>query len=737
MRTYRVGMSMYRLPIPALVVASWACLSVSSPSYVHARLPSFLAGFSPVGRVADTALRFEPNVGQTDPCVRFLARGTDYTAFLTTTEVVLVAEVPRPKGVRVDAKEAVLRLRFMGANPRMRVSGSYRLSGADAYLLGSDTRRWRTGIPAYAHVVYRDLYPGVNLVYGGNGGQLEDTYIVAAGSSPSRIRFDVRGTYGLPFLDRHGSLILPLLGGMMREDRLMLYQVVAGRRQSVAGQYVVHGTTVGVVVGRYDHRRPLVIDPPLVYGTYLGSGDAGLGMALDRAGHVYVIGTTRSSSFPTTRGTLKRTNTSISGGIVFVTKLGSDGRHLLASTLLGGTGGASGYGDRGNAITVDGAGHMYVTGYTYSHDFPTTVGAAQRTNRSATGSNAFVAELSADGQHLLYSTLIGGHGQGDQGDVGVSLAIDAVGHAYVTGLARSTDFPTTVHAFQTHNASTYHSTSAFIAGVGPGGRLLYSTLLGGNGIAGELVEGDFGLHVAADTLGDTYIAGFTTSSNFPTTTHVVQRRPGGGEDAFVVKLSADGRRLIYSTYIGGNADDRAYRITVDSTGNAYVTGFTYSTSFSIMPRATTQQPIAAHAFVAKLSPDGRRLVYVTRIGDRDHGQDIVVDSNGRAYIVGSVATHHLATTTNAFQRRGRGVSTAFVAELDTDGQVLYSTYLGGGSTGSTAPEEGTGIATDGIGHVYVTGYTFSRHFSTTAGSLSPASHDGQEAFVVELDVSPH
>lgn len=417
----------------------------------------------------------------------------------------------------------------------------------------------------------------------------------------------------------------------------------------------------------------------LVYSTYLGGSgdDQGLGIAVD-AGitpSAFVTGRTSSTDFPTTAGAFQQT---FSGGAddAFVAKLDATGSSLVYSTYLGGN-----QEDFANAIVLDASGNAYLTGTTISPNFPTTPGAFDTTLR---GGDVFVTKLNASGTSLAYSTLLGGF----DNDSGFGIAVDASGNAYVTGQTASTDFPTTALAFQKTLGGL---TNAFVTKVNPNGTgLVYSTYLGGN-------NGDFGLGIALDSLGSAYVTGQTESTNFPTA-NALQPTFGGALDAFVAKLDPSGASLIYSTYLGGKSNDAGLGIAVDGSGNAYVTGATRSGDFPILNPLRGNGVSSSSAFVAKLNPSGSGLVYSTRLGgnSEDQATGIALDSlpNPNVYIVGITSSASFPTTRGAFQTKfGGSFADAFVAKI---GNVELPSEASGMVTGGGSIDVPGGTATFGI-----------------------------------------
>jgi len=401
---------------------------------------------------------------------------------------------------------------------------------------------------------------------------------------------------------------------------------------------------------------------------------------------------------------------------------------LLYSTFLGGSGS-----DGGLGIAVDASGSAYVTGVTgdAATDFPTTPGAYNTTHNG--GQDAFMAKMDASGSALVYATFLGGSGI----DVGLGMAVDASGAAYLTGYTTdaATDFPTTPGAYDTtHNGGVLFGYDAFVAKLdATGSSLLYSTFLGGSG-------SDEGSRIAVDASGSAYVTGFAydDATDFPTTPGAYNTTHNGGWEAFASKLDAAGSTLLYSTFLGGSGDDLGWGIAVDALGAAYVTGWTRDdvTDFpTTLGAYDTTHNGGQDAFVAKLDASGSSLLYATFLGGSgaDQALGIAIDASGAAYVTGGTFDDvtDFPTTAGAYDTTHNGGTDAFVAKLDASGSaLLYSTFIGGNSTG-----EGRGIAIDASGAAYVTGFTIDSTFPTTPGAYDTTHNGGDDVFVAKLDAN--
>jgi hypothetical protein len=642
-------------------------------------------------------LSFVANTGQTDASVKFISRGPGYSLFLKAQEAMIV--VSKSAAPNQDTRESsVIRMRLQGANPEPEVAGVDELPGKVNYFLGNDPEKWRTDVPTYAKVQYSSVYPGIDMVYYGKGQQLEYDFVVAPGADPAAIRLGFEGNRRI-HIDGTGNLVLGADDAEFRLLKPVVYQSVQGNRQEVAGEYVlVDQNQVAVKLGAYDVREPLVIDPILVYSTYLGGTqmEEGFAIAVDSSGNAYVAGRTFSTNFPTSSPFQA---SYAQGSDAFVTKFNPTGTAMIYSTYFGGASFEDGHG-----IVIDGSGNAYVAGQTMSSNFP-TVNPYQATLGDSLG-DAFVTKLNATGSALIYSTYLGGTNL----DRAFKVAVDGSGNSYLTGYTQSNNFPIS-NAFQTTYRGGY---SAFVTKFNAAGSaLVYSTYLGG---AGE----NYGYAIAADPSGNAYVTGSTSSADFPTVnaiqpvTNCIRFNPPRCTpvDAFVTKFSAGGS-VVYSTYLGGSNHDEGFGIVADGSGNAYVTGGAYYWgNFPIVTGAfQANHSGASNTFVTKFNAGGSALIYSTFLGGGE-GHGIALDSSGNAYVAGKTGGD-LPSTNPIQPNHAGGFYDAFVTKLNAAGSALfYSTYIGGAEQ-----DWANGIAVDSSGSAYVTGRTVSQNFPTANAPL--------------------
>jgi uncharacterized repeat protein (TIGR02543 family) len=703
-------------------------------------------------------LHFEPNRGQTDDTVKFLARAPGYQLLLTSNEAVLAV-----RGQTAE-QSAVVRMQLMGAgvNPQPVVEGLAALPGRSNYYLGNDPQHWQTEVPNFAKVRYSQVYPGVDWVLYGNPRQLEYDFVVAPGADPQQIAVNFAGAEAMR-LDANGELAITVAGREVLHSSPTIYQVVNGERQIVAGGYVLRESAgnepvVGFEIAAYDRELPLVIDP-LVYFTFVGGApddntlvggdDYGYAVAVDAAGVAYITGSTSTNNANikglTTRFPITsiRLNPDFSGGTdAFVTRMDAAGT-IIYSTYFGGNAYESGYG-----IAVDGVGNAYITGYTNSDDFPLVIRTnADSVNESgstvaivtnsplpvATPGNFYSVTFTAtaptgatfswalenlSGVPASFNLTTGGvlSGTPTADEAGVYNFIVRLAYEIPSGVVTVVGTVRKTFQLRVRGATALQGTQdAFVARINASGTFGYSTYLGGTG-------NEAGYGIAVDTLGQAYVTGYTSSANAGT--NPVNNFPGAnfpgittrpsavGEDTFIVKVAVDGSSLIYSTLTGAAGNDRGQGIVLDAAGtSAYITGF--CTSTGLIGTEFCANTTNEAAFIAKVNATGAISYSATLNGPgSERGLAIARDDATGVYITGYTSSASGIATTGAYDTTFNGPAAsqdAFAAKytdnMATAFTLTYATYLGG-----YANDVGYGITVDSFGNAYVAGETYSPDF---------------------------
>lgn len=697
--------------------------------------------------MANLPYQFEPNVGQVaDPSQQFIGQSGDATVLLSANTATWLlqsgtASAPAADDFNTTAPPPLpttteLQMQFVGANPSAQAQGTGLLPGVSNYFIGDNPSQWRTDVPNYSGLVIQEVYPGIDLVYqDAAGGGMEYSWQVAPGADPGQIQLAFTGAQSIT-LDGQGNLLLQTAAGTVEQKAPVVYQMVNGIQENVAGHFVLEaGNRVGFAVGSYNASLPLVIDPSCFTSTYVsGSGtqylpygqpDGEASVAVDGSGNIIIVGTTTSASGLATSGAYQ---TAYGGDTdAFVTKINSSGSIVFTSYL----GGAAT--DYGFGVAVDSSGNIYMTGMTYGKNFPVTSGAYMTTSPGGT-SAAFITKLNSSGTSLDYSTYLYGSG----GDRAYGIAVNSSGDAYVTGFTNSTNFPM-VNAVQ----STYGGgTDAFVTALNSSGSALdFSTYLGGSGQ-------DVAYAVTLGTGGNFYITGQTQSSNFPTAAPAgyspaqSSYHSVGGDttDAFIAKLNYSGSSLslVYSTYYGVGAE-YGYAVAVNSSGDAYITGQTgdQSTLPLVDPLQSSLGGIldppgiygGSDAFIAKLNSTGSSFTFSSYLGGSgdDKAFGIAIDSSGNVYITGQTSSTDFPIV-GGMQPTKAGTTVApydaFLAVLNSaDTALLYSTYLGGSND-----DYGYGVALDTAASpasVVIAGQTYS---SDLPGAVNSYGGNG-DAFV--------
>jgi hypothetical protein len=689
-------------------------------------------------------LEFEANQGLYPDQVSYFSRTHGFTLFLTGQGATLAfppatnATAARRKhsprqGLPVrpaPANADVVHLKWIGASPDAAATAE-QPKGSTRYFLGKNRSRWGKGATRYGLVTVHNLYPGVDLAYHpSSGGRLEFDWRLAADADWTPIALKVEPASALHLTaDGSASIRLPQ-GGTFLLKAPLAWQESGTTRLPVSARYVLGAdgdlrlALVGVRPG-----LSMVIDPVLDYSTYLGEASVGAaGIAVDSAGEAIIAGTTQTMPFPGDT----ETTLGINGGesMVFVDKLSADGSTVLYSDFIGGSGGTYDYGDNGLSVACDPSGEAFVTGYTFSSDFPTTSAAAETYSAATAGGEAtsFALKLDAAGDALVYSSYLGGSGPSE----GTHIAVDASGAAYVVGNTLSSDFPI-INGFGT--PSTGSNQIAFISKFDAGGdTLVYSSILGGSTYDGAQCVSVDGSYRAC-------VTGYSESPDFPVTSNaLIGTYASVTAAAIVCIVDPSGDTLSYSTFLSGSTigeESEGLGCAQDSTGNFVVVGLTSSSNFPSLNALASPNVsgTAYHGMYAYFSQAGT----VATLGifggaGEDVAESVALDGSDTATVVGFTSSENFPLT-RAFQpyclacdNATDGGGNAFVARmaLSAAPSWVYSSYLGG-----SVGEEGNGVAVDGNGDAYITGATRSEDFPVAAPQQATLEGSG-DPFVCKL-----
>lgn len=673
-----------------------------------------------------TPLYFIPNKGQIDETARYYAKTPRYTLWITKEGLVFdrIKELGEKGPGTTDREKSggrlerdVSRLAFLNANKNTEILPLEMSPHRVNYFIGNDPSRWQKGISTSKAVFYKDIYKNIDLKVYGNENQVEYDWIVKPGGNPADIRFEYKSIRATN-IDREGNLVIDTPFGKMMHQRPHSFQMLQGEKVNVSSGFKQIGkNSYGFSIGKYDKNFELILDPvvSLLYSTYMGGSDTELytRMTIDKAGQVHFTGYTYSIDYPTKNAYQGSKNYGLDA---IVTKLNASGSDLIFSTYFGGSSyeyfstiaiadngdvyiggdtfsddmpafnGPIGWKDvflarfdangnylggrylggtdedRSGFLTIDNSNHLWLTGFTYSTDFPTK-NPYQSMNKG--DASAYVCKLSPDLKDIEYSTYLGGASE----DVADHIAVDKAGYFYVVGRTGSGDFPLK-NAWQNHYAGGERD--VFLSKFRPdGSKLVFSTLLGGTG--DELPYG-----LAIGNSGDIYVGGFTTSTDFPTK-NPYQATNHGDYDIFISRFNANGSKLLYSTYLGGSEDEVHGALIIDNSGCIYLTGSTYSCDFPTKSPLMSQCQGDRDGFFTILTPDGKYLIYSSYWGGSgwERCSNIERDSAGNVYLAGNTESDDLPVL-NAYQPTYGGYADYFISKFFFDSRSIGEISLNRG-----------------------------------------------------------
>jgi uncharacterized protein (TIGR03437 family) len=731
--------------------------------WILAILPTTLLAATASLRSLDRfSFRFERNIGQAGSETKYLVRAQDYTLLLSDGGL----------RFRLPDRSSTPAIEFVGASLHPSLDAVDPVSTIVNDYTGPRAS-WVSSAPCWSRVRYRNLYPGVDLMFYGQGSHLEYDVRVEPGGDPARMVFALDSSMR-PAIDAAGDLQLAVSSGTLTWHKPVAYQLIAEhRREPVDAWFALSGNRVSFRVSSFDRHYPLIIDPSLAFSTYYGSSglDGARGIAVDSSGNILIAGGTTSGNLPGL-STKSFQVDYLGNGDAFVAKMNGSGTALAWVTYLGGTNL-----DLATSIAVDSSGNAYVTGSTDSGDFPiypskTSVAQGTFGGDGGNGSfytigDAFVAKLDPTGK-MVWSTYLGG----SQDDGASAIALDSSGNVYIAGATVSTGFPGASGGFQRNFGGkggqptipesgyvSFDTGDAFVAKINPSGsQLLAATYLGGS-------FDDFALALTIDSSGNVWVGGGTNSVNFPRV-NPIQNHYGGGTnfnaqpifstgDGFISELSSDLKTLKYSSYFGGTQDDAVSGIAVDSSGAVYFTGGTQSSDLPGTSNSyhgpSTGAPqntpyVIGDAFLAKLEPGGAKLAFSFYFGGsaEDGATALALDAEGNLTVVGATnSTDFCTPTAGAISSQLNGgasetspgyeqpnVGDGFIARFTSSGTMTYCSFIGGAGYDALG-----GLALDSSGNVYATGVTYSTNFPTTSGVVQAANAGSPDAVVLKLTVS--
>ncbi|OQX81622.1 MAG: hypothetical protein B6D64_01680 [Bacteroidetes bacterium 4484_276] len=671
--------------------------------------------------MSKTHIPFIFNQGQHNKRVKFYANTFGGTVFIThNSEIVYALPVPGNEEVisGITIKETIV-----GAKAT-NVTGLEKTIVRVNYIRGNDPLKWQENTPTYNMLDFDEVYDGIELKLKAHGNNVEKLFYVKPGAKPENIKMKLGNVPDLE-INESGELEIDTEAGVVRFTKPVAYQDEAGTRVYIDAEYSVNGNEYGFEVGDYNLGETLVIDP-LLASTFIGGSstddDYEPSVATDSFGNVYISGYTWSADFPTTAGVY---NQNFNGGSTdrFVSKFDNGLENLLASTFIGGTGNEYGMG-----LQVSDDGFVYLAGYTNSPDFPVTPGSYDQTYNG--GRDAFILKLDNDLTTLHASTYLGGSGDEGFQWPRIDIVVDSNNNVYVAGITKSPNFPFTPGAFDSTYAGGQVGGDAFVAKLNSNlSALTGSTYLGGN-------QDEWRVSVALDKNLDVFVCGETTSSNFPTAPNSYDPGFNGGSDVFISKFTNDLSVLSSSTFIGANGYEEALSVKPMANGNIYLAGYTTSTTFPTTPNAYDQNYNggARDAYIAKFNNSLTSLLASTFIGgnNKDTGEDMAINVNGDIYITGVTLSSNFPVTAGAYNESYIGGEDIFVSKLDSNLSILIASTFAGG----LSHEKGQGIALGENANVFISGHTASTDFPVTTNAYDTTYNGGNnDCFIMKFDSS--
>jgi len=682
-------------------------------------------------KISTTHIPFIANVGQLDKNVKFCAFTFGGMVFVTNNGEI-VYSLPKTEPTPVSnwgimektMKGLVLKEEFLGGKID-KITGQGLVATKVNYFKGKNPADWKHNIPTFDAVILDEVYKGVDIKLKAYGNNVEKLFFIKPGAKPQDVKIKLNGAKTL-IINEAGEIEIETKHGIVAFSKPVAFQENDGKKEYISVEYKVKGNEYGFIVGNYNSEKTLIIDP-LLASTFLGGSstddDYEPSIALDHNGNVYLSGYTYSTDFPTTPGVY---NENYNGGNKdrFVSKFDGDLSTLIASTFIGGSSEELGMG-----MGIDNNGNVYLAGYTSSNNFPTSPGSYDEIHNG--GRDVYISKFSSDLTTLLASTFLGGSGNEGQTWPRIDLTIAESGNVYLAGLTRSGNFPTTSGAYRGYFFGGTNGGDPFVAKFNSDlTTLLASTYLGGS-------RDEWRVSIIVNENENVYVCGETESSNYPTTTGAYDPSFNGWSDIFVTKLTTDLTTLSASTLIGKSQAEEALTMRLNENGDVYIAGYTKSSNFPTTQGAYDQSWNGGDrdAYITKFDSNLTTLLASTFIGGngRDDCRDLIIDGNGHIYITGNTASSNFPTTTGAYDEIYNGGSPhgdVFISRLNSDLTTLpASSFIGG-----TFDDVAFCLTLANNGNIYVGGYTASSNFPTTTGSYDNSHNGGSnDCFIVKFD----
>lgn len=698
-------------------------ISNNFPSYGN--IPSDMSTNNIVKEIKKFNLSFKENKGQFPDNIKFYSKLDNAELFFDEKGITYIANyninnysdnnLLFNNTPQLSKKEYFrFNLKFINPNENLIIEGENPLDTKINYIIGNNPTKWKSNVSSYEKIIYKELYKNIDLIYYTNNDNIKYDFILKPDANFKEIKFKYKG-YKTIKSDKEGNLIITFNHGKIIEAKPILYQIIDGKRINIVGKYNLdQNEVISFDINTYNKKYPLIIDPEIKYSTFLGGSDEDKivnGIILNNDGDIIVSGMTNSTNLlPLVSG---YDNTYNGSQDIFLFKFNNSLSQVKAATYIGGSG-TDGYTNIGAPIALMPSGNIVITGYTTSTNFPTTQGVFGNGNNPTAFGDIFVTIFTNDLSNVVASTYLGGNGA----DYGQGIAVDESGNIYIAGTTTSTNFPTFVNSYQNTNKGGYDVTlTKFNSNLSS---ILASTYIGGAGST----ELPWGMIYANNSI---YIAGGTTSNDFPTTAGAYDNTFNGDRDVFICRFNTSLSSLQSSTYIGSPEYEQALGITSDSKGYIYIVGDCRSANYPTTNNAYDNvYSGSSEIFITKFSPDLTNVLASTFLGGSgdESTRAIVFTPNNEIIVGGSTSSTDFPKSTDAIVSTYNGGGDGFITKLDENlSSLIFSSFLGGSN------EDNISSILYSNNNLYIAGNTKSANFPTTFGSYDVTYNGLTDVFI--------